>query len=90
MKREKRLTKRERKAVAATGKPHADHDHHIHCVACGRHLDDAEFESGVATTVSCAHGTSFPSCAGCVTPAKALLAEHDRTGQPVKSAEAWH
>ena len=90
MKREKRLTKRERKAVVAAGKPPADHDHHIHCVACGRHLDDSEFESGAATTVECAHKTAFPACTDCIAKAKALLAEHDRSGQPVKSAAVWH
>jgi hypothetical protein len=90
MKKEKRLTKRERKAAAGGGTSAGGQEQHIHCVACGRHLDDAEFESGAATTVQCAHGTAFPSCKGCIPMTKALLADHDRTGQPVKSAAAWH
>ncbi len=92
MKREKRLTKRERKAATGTpGGGHA-HDHqHIHCVSCGRHLDPKEFdEPASATVVQCEHKSSFPSCVTCVDKTKALLAEHDRTGQPVKTAGAWH
>lgn len=96
MKREKRLTKRERKAADAQSNPGSghthDHDHqHIHCIACGRHIDPNEFETpATATIVTCEHGSNFPSCVGCVTPSKALLAEHDRTGKPVKTAGAWH
>ena len=93
MKREKKLTKRERKA-AAGGPTRGGHTHgeqHIHCVACGRHLDGKEFdEPATATVVSCQHGSSFPSCVDCVPKTKELLAEHDRTGQPVKTAGAWH
>jgi NAD-dependent SIR2 family protein deacetylase len=97
MKREKRLTKRERKAVeranapvGATGHTH-DHDHqHIHCVACGRHLDEGEFDRGTATVVKCAHGSQFPSCRACTSQTQAMLDEHDRTGQPVREAAAWH
>jgi hypothetical protein len=93
MKREKKLTKRERKAAAGgpTGGGHAHGEQHIHCVACGRHLDGAEFDDpATATVVSCNHGSSFPSCVSCVPKTRELLAEHDRTGQPVKTAGAWH
>lgn len=93
MKREKRLTKRERKAASGGGEGHDHHHHeqHIHCVACGRHLDPAEFDDPVtAKLIACQHGSQFPSCVGCETRTKALLAEHDRTGQPVKTTAAWH
>ena len=91
MKREKRLTKRERKA--ADGRGGHDHDHqHIHCLACGRHLDPAEFSASPSTArvIACQHGSKFPVCTACVPAAQKLLDEHDRTGQPVKSAGAWH
>lgn len=92
MKREKRLTKREKKAISGGGQPHEhNHEQHIHCVACGRHLDAVEFEDpSTAKVIACQHGSRFPSCVGCETRTKALLAEHDRTGQPVKTASAWH
>jgi hypothetical protein len=90
MKREKRLTKRDRKELKggpnAAGTPQQQH---IHCVACGRHLDVEEFGT-TATQVKCAHGSMFSSCVGCVVKTTTLLAEHDRTGQPVKTAGAWH
>jgi len=95
-KRAPRLTKREQKAqsparpTAAGGGGHA-HDHgHIHCVACGRHLDPKEFDSGTAIAIKCEHGSQFPSCAACQLTSQRLLDEHDRTGQPVKTAGAWH
>ena len=90
MKKQKRLTKRERKAEA--GGAGEGHDHqHIHCIACGRHIDSAEFSASPPTAkiIACQHGSKFPSCAACVGPAKQLLDEHDRTGQPVKTAGAW-
>ncbi len=92
MKREKKLTKRERKAVEQAGSPQPHHDSaHIHCIACGRHLEPTEFDDpATATVVSCQHGTDFPACIGCIAKARELLAEHDRTGQPVKTASAWH
>ena len=92
MKREKRLTKKEKKAgKAPVSNAGGGGEQHIHCIACGRHLDPAEFDDpATATVVTCEHKTSFPSCIGCVTPAKALLAEHDRTGKPVKIAGAYH
>ena len=92
MKREKRQTKRERKAEKGPGPSgRGTEQQHIHCVACGRHLDPAEFNApATAVSVSCQHNSRFPSCTGCVEKTKLLLAEHDRTGQPVKVAVAWH
>lgn len=94
MKREKRLTKRERKAQGGGGGGHNhDHDHHhIHCVACGRHLDPEEFTASPSTAriLRCQHGSQFASCTGCVARSQELLDTHDRTGQPVQSAAAWH
>jgi NAD-dependent SIR2 family protein deacetylase len=89
MKRQKRLTKRERKASNSD----AHHEHqHIHCIACGRHIDGDEFSASPPTAkiIACQHGSKFPVCAACVEPGKQLLAEHDRTGQPVQTAGAWH
>lgn len=92
MKREKKLTKRERKAASPKAPARAGGDeHHIHCIACGRHLDPAEFEgAATATEIRCAHGSSFPTCTTCTAKSKELLAEHDRTGKPPKTAAAWH
>lgn len=89
MKREKRLTKRERKALDA------DHHHeqqHIHCISCGRHIEPAEFSASPpsAKILACEHGSKFPTCAACVQASQKLLDEHDRTGQPVQTASAWH
>jgi len=90
MKRAPKLTKRERKAQSpgATGHDHA----HIHCVACGRHLDAKEFAATPATArfLTCQHGSRFASCTGCTALAQRLLDTHDRTGQPVQSAAIWH
>lgn len=93
MKREKRLTKRERKALAG-GPQAATHDHehqHIHCIACGRHLDAEEFdEPATAMVVVCEHKSSFPCCKGCEAQARVLVEAHDRSGKPVQAASAWH
>lgn len=94
MKREKRLTKRERRGNApapAAGDSHADH-HHIHCIACGRHIDPDELEALVpgAVQLRCEHGSQFFACSGCRESAQRLIAEHDRTGKAVASAAAWH
>jgi hypothetical protein len=93
MKRTKRLTKRERKALdpgprAAAG----GHSEHIHCVACGRHLSADEFNStpASATYVTCDHGSRFPSCTSCLMESEKRVAQHDKTGQPIQSAPAWH
>ncbi len=91
MKREKQLTKRERKALKGPSPGHQHQHQHIHCVACGRHLDEAEFDPpATAVLLRCAHSTQWPSCTGCVQRARELLATHDRTNQPVAAAEAWH
>jgi hypothetical protein len=92
MKRQKRLTRREKKAESPGPRPPAGEGQHIHCIACGRHIDPAEFESSPATavTVRCDHGSTFATCVGCAVQAESLVAEHDRTGQPVKTAAAWH
>ncbi len=94
MKRAPRLTKKERKALSP--KPIMDagdhHHHHIHCTACGLHLELDMFEETPPTAVwmRCDHGSEFASCAEHAEKTKELLAEHDRTGQPVKQASAWH
>jgi hypothetical protein len=86
------LTKRERKALAPPrpggGTPGPQH---IHCIACGRHIDAAEFNAPAsATMLRCDHGSKFPACVTCEAAAKARLAEHDRTGNGVEVAAAWH
>jgi len=73
---------------------------HIHCIACGRHLDTVgelrarrgDLRPGGTpwTTVRCAHGSAFQACAACVPQARVLLADHDRTGSDVRAAAAWH
>jgi len=94
MNREKKVTKRERKELnggpRVSGAP-VKGGQHIHCVACGRHLDPSEFNSPVtAKMLRCQHGTTFPSCVACEAQSVSLLAEHDRTGQAVRTASAWH
>jgi hypothetical protein len=90
MKREKRLTKREKKEQGGGSTPH-DHGH-IHCIACGRHIDAQEFEvkPPTAMIIVCAHQSQFPSCVGCETTARYLVDEHDRTNKPVNHAPAVH
>jgi hypothetical protein len=94
MKRQPKLTKRERKALAPARPQAQGHQHehqHIHCIACGRHLDESEFEApATATIITCDHGSSFPSCVKCMAQSMAAVKEHDRTNQPVKTAGAWH
>jgi hypothetical protein len=90
MKREKRLTKREKKELSGGG---STHEHgHIHCIACGRHIDPSEFTTAPqsAMVITCEHKSQFPACANCEVTARHLVAEHDRTGQPVKTASAYH
>jgi hypothetical protein len=89
MQRKKRPTKRERKD------PQAQNGHaaaHIHCIACGRHLDQAEFTATPATAklLVCQHQSRFPACTDCEAAARRLISEHDRSGKPVASAAAWH
>ena len=92
----KTLTKRERKALfgrGPSGAPKAaSKNQHIHCIACGAHLDPAEFDGSPATArwIRCEHGSSFPCCLSCEPEATRRLAEHDRTGRPVQVAQAWH
>ncbi|MBK8258454.1 MAG: hypothetical protein IPK82_38060 [Polyangiaceae bacterium] len=91
MKRPKQLTKRERKALNPGRPQPAAQGQHIHCVACGVHLDPSQFDvPASARYVRCKHGSQWAACMGCVPQAQGLLDEHDRTGQPVRSAGAWH
>ena len=73
---------------------HHDHGHqhqHIHCISCGKHLDASEFEApATATTITCDHGSTFPTCVKCMSKSMPLVQEHDRTNQPVKVTAAWH
>lgn len=87
----KRLTKRQRKELEGKG-PSGHQEQHIHCVACGRHIDGGEFTGTPASArwVRCDHGSRFASCEGCVDETKRRLAEHDRSGKPVQMAGAWH
>ena len=86
----KRLTKRERKELYGKGPSGASQ--HIHCVACGAHLDPHQFKGPPATArwLRCDHGSTFASCEDCVPEAQRRLAEHDRSGRPVQTAPAWH
>jgi hypothetical protein len=92
MKREKRLTKREKKAQNGGGAGPNPEPGHIHCIACGRHIDPSEFSAvpASATVITCEHKSQFPSCASCEVTARYLVAEHDRTGKPVNTAAAYH
>ena len=93
MKRKPQLTKREKKALAPPRPAQAaptGHGH-IHCVACGKHLDPSDFEApAVATTITCDHGSQFPSCVKCLVKSTALVKEHDASNQAIRSATAWH
>jgi hypothetical protein len=91
MQRKARLTKRERKDQspnAGAGNQQA----HIHCIACGRHLDPQEFTAAPPTAkyLICEHQSRFPACADCDLVARGLIADHDRTGKPIAQAAAWH
>jgi hypothetical protein len=92
MKRKPKLTKRERKALQPERPQQAGHQHqHIHCIACGKHLDPADFDApATATIITCDHGSNFAACVGCMPKAMTLVREHDRTNQPVQTASAWH
>ena len=102
MKREKRLTKKERKLTGPAASPsprpaqaasqrHQHQHQHIHCIACGKHLDAEMFgEPDGADFIRCEHGSDFAHCVGCKDKAQALVEEHDRTNTPVKKAAAWH
>lgn len=94
MKRKPKLTKREKKALgpprpaqAASPSGHG----HIHCVACGKHLDPQDFEApATATTITCDHGSTFPTCTKCLVKSTALVKEHDQSNAPIRAATAWH
>jgi hypothetical protein len=90
MKREKRQTKREKKEQGSGG--HKHEQGHIHCVACGRHIDPNEFSQVPpgAIVITCEHKSQFPSCANCEVTSRYLVTEHDRTGKPVNTAAAYH
>jgi hypothetical protein len=92
MNRDKRLTKREKKALKPRAAAAHDHDVHIHCITCGRHIEPTEFDGANpgAAWLKCQHGSTFPACVEHAELAKERLAEHDRTNQPVKTAGAWH
>ena len=94
MKRQPKLTKREKKALSPPrpARPATPTGHgHIHCIACGKHLDESDFEApAVATVITCDHGSKFPTCTKCLTKSVSLVKEHDASNQPVRSATAWH
>jgi hypothetical protein len=81
-------------------RPQRDPGTHIHCVACGKHLDTVGEASGregqglrrqpLWMVIRCAHGSEWTACMGCLERARMLLDEHDRTGNPVRAASAWH
>jgi hypothetical protein len=89
MQRKKRLTKRERKDLSPSA---PQQQAHIHCIACGRHLDPQEFTAAPPTAnyLICEHQSRFPACVDCEVVARGLIADHDRTGKPIQQAAAWH
>ena len=91
MKREKRLTKKERKEQSG-GVAHQHDAGHIHCIACGRHIDPKEFAAVPATAlvITCQHQSQFPSCANCEMTSRYLVEEHDKNNKPVNAAPAYH
>ena len=90
----KRLTKRQRQELVGKGPSGTANTEskHIHCIACGRHIDPSELSAGSAsaTRITCKHGSRFAACTACVPEAQARLDEHDRSGQPPRIASAWH
>jgi hypothetical protein len=90
--KEKRLTKRQRKELFGKGPTGTPKSKHIHCISCGRHLNEAEFTAIPPSTrwLTCQQGSRFAACVGCTADAQARLDEHDRTGQPPQVASAWH
>jgi hypothetical protein len=90
----KRLTKRQRQDLVGkgpSGTPNTENKH-IHCIACGRHIDPTELTGrpATATRLTCKHGSKFASCIGCIDDAQSRLDEHDSNGQPPRIANAWH
>ena len=96
MKREKRLTRRERQAISGRGPSGGvqghDHEQHIHCINCGRHLDPSEFDGNAPTAkmLRCNHGSHFPSCTACESASRVRIEAHDRSGMAVQTAPAYH
>lgn len=92
MRRSKRLTRREKKSKDPGFRPGPRQAGHIHCIACGRHIDASELTGSppTATMITCDHGSRFPSCLGCMDHAQKLVDAHDKSGQPVQVAAAWH
>jgi hypothetical protein len=93
-KTEKRLTKRERKekfGKGPSGSPNAENTH-IHCIACGRHIDPTEFTTrpSTAARLTCKHGSRFAACTTCIPEAQRRLDEHDSSGLPPRIEQAWH
>jgi len=90
----KRLTKRQRQELLGKGPSGipSSESKHIHCVACGRHIDPTELSArpASATRLTCKHGSRFAACLGCVPEAQRRLDEHDSSGQPPRIATAWH
>lgn len=119
-KREKRLTRRERKeqfgplgpkpptadeaasfgALDIPPDPSLPPGTHIHCVACGKHLDTVgevrarqaggSFGGNLWASLRCAHGSVFQACLGCMAKGRRLLDDHDRSGREVAMAQPWH
>lgn len=79
--------------------PQGNPGDHLHCVACGKHLDTlgeararaaANDLSKLWATLQCEHGSTFYACIACIPKAKEILAEHDRNNSNVRAAPAWH
>jgi hypothetical protein len=92
VKRQPRVTKREKKKLAPQATTHADEHHdHIHCTACGKHIEVEDFDApATALWLKCQHGSEFSACVGCKDVTQRMLDEHDRTGEPVKFAPSFH
>ncbi len=90
-KKQKRLTRKERQERDGKG-PAGAPTKHIHCMACGRHIDPPELtqDPPTATYVSCQHGSKFASCVRCLPETRARLAEHDATGREPRIEPVWH
>ena len=53
--------------------------------------DPTDFEApAVATSITCDHGSQFPTCVKCMVKSTALVKEHDASNAPIRSATAWH
>lgn len=92
MKRVKRPTKRERRDLDPNRPVSGQNQKHIHCIACGRHIEESEFNTfpPQSLNLTCEHKHDFPCCSGCQVTARYLILEHERTGNPVQAARNWH